>query len=1000
MPRKIFLFFIAILILFLPASGEVVVKEIAMQIPTYYTGPDDPSPPLWNLKVYPYPMQTDITRKKILKAYRVVVIENEYIKLLILPGVGGRILAALDKTNNDFDFIYHNHVVKPGLVALRGSWLSGGIEWNFPTYGHTVNTFSPVNYKILKNEDGSVTCVVGTEEWVRRMKWEVFISLFPERSYFKTHIRLYNRTLTHNNAYFWVNAATHAWEDTKVIFPPAEYTFAGGRRNPRSWPIYEGKDVSWYKNTPYAHDYFCGAPGDYNGAYNYEKENGTVHYGSRFESPGKKFWTWGTAPSGAIWEDLLTDEDGQYIEIQAGRLPTQGDTWIFEPHLVEEWDEWWYPIKKMHGFIKASPDAAVNFEIKEKGIFIALNTTKEFKGATVKLFSEKSLIFSDELDITPDEFYNKEISIEGKHGDYTLEFLDRNGQKIIDYTTARPKISSSELQPDFTKEESDSPEMHFLKGYYSMKHWNFEGAIDNFKIALKKDPEFMSAAKWLGILYYKTGKTEDALELFEKVLRRNEDEFTALYYRALCKLRLGIIEHTEEDLYMVSRRSAYRHVAPYLLASLEIRKENYEKARKLLRKVIRTNPDDIKAKTMLVAMERHLGNKNEAEKLIKEVLEDDPISPLALIEKMILTGKSELKILRAAPEFYLEVATDYSEMNLVEDAIRTLEIYTENTSAKQHPIIFYYLGYFHETFGQREEAEQYLKKAASCKPDYVFPFRVETENVLRQALKYDSTDWKAHYYLGNLLTAKLRWEEGMESFQNAAEFSPIFAVLYRNIGEIYWKKLKDYEKAEKMYEKAVSFALNEFRLFVALDELYAINKNHLERENLYKRAPKEVKKNFNYMLKRAQYFVDIEQYDKALKILRDNTFLPWEGWRGARQVYVQALLKRGNSLMEKGKYKEAIKDFSVAKTYPKNLGTGRPAYPVFARENYFIGLCYEKMGEKELAEEYFKKAAEEDTRVSSEQAYYKALALKKLGKDKEAEEILRKLDLKKLEVKK
>ncbi|GAH20203.1 unnamed protein product, partial [marine sediment metagenome] len=134
MTRKILLLIVlipSILIICLSVSGEVSVKEIEMNIPTYATGPDDPSPPLWNLRVYPYPMQTDITRKKIIKKYRVVVMENDYIQLLILPELGGRVLAAFDKTNGNFDFIYHNQVMKPGLVALRGAWLSGGIEWNF-----------------------------------------------------------------------------------------------------------------------------------------------------------------------------------------------------------------------------------------------------------------------------------------------------------------------------------------------------------------------------------------------------------------------------------------------------------------------------------------------------------------------------------------------------------------------------------------------------------------------------------------------------------------------------------------------------------------------------------------------------------------------------------------------------------------------------------------------------------------------------------------------------
>jgi len=991
MKNKILLFLTGICVLTCFISGETRVIEMEMTIPTYCTGPDDPNPPLWDLKVYPYPMQTDITRHKIDKIYRVVVMENDYLKLLILPDVGGRILAAFDKTNDNFDFIYHNRVIKPGLVALRGAWLSGGIEWNFPTLGHTVNTFSPVNYKILKYSDGSVTCVVGTEEWVRRMKWEVFISLFPEHSYFKTKIRLFNRTLTHNNGYFWANAATHAWEDTRVIFPPTEYTYASSRKNPRPWPMDNGKDISWYKNTASAYDYFCGTPGDYNGSYNYEKDNGTVHIAFQEESPGKKFWTWGTAPSGAIWEELLTDEDGQYIEIQAGRLLTQGDTWIFEPHLVEEWEEWWYPVKKMHGYVKANPDAAVNLEVKDKGVFIALNTTRIFNDSEIKLFCGEELVFSENPDLSPEGFYRKEIPFSEKCKVYRLEFYDNNGQKIIGYTTEKPEIPPSETQPDFSMEESNLPEIAYLQGYYSIKHWNLEAAIHYFKKALKIDPGFTPALKWLGIIKYKTGKTREALDLFDRVLRRNEDDYTARYYRALSKVKLGIKRRTEEDLHLVSRRAAYRHVAPYLLAALELERKNYKKARELLKKALKNNHGDQKVRTMLAAVERHLNNSKEAEALIDEVLTADPIDPLALMEKRFLSGSSELEILRDDAEYYLEVSADYSEMNLLDDAIKILEIYLERADRNAHPLLLYYLGYFNDKLGNKEDAAQYYKKAGACNPDFVFPFRIETEDVLRIALNYNTSDWKAYYYLGNLLTAKLRWKEGLESFKKAAEFSPEFSVLYRNLGEIYWRKIKDYPEAERMYERAVTFSPNDYRLYVALDELYAINKKDLKRERLYRNSPKKVKDDFNYVLKRAQFKVDIGKCNQALKILQTHSFLPWEGWTGAREVFVLAHLIRAYSYMAQGKYHFAIKDLSQAMEYPENLGTGRPPDPPFARELYLIGLCYEKTGNNRKAKEYFDKAADAKTGIPSEQSYFRALAMRKIGKDKESETLLQEL---------
>ncbi len=994
MKRKIILCLTAFFLLSLWLFGEVRVRETEMSLPTYVTGPEDPSPPLWNLRVYPYSMQTDITRDKIIQAHRVIEMENDYITVLILPDLGGRILAALDKTNSNFDFIYYNHVIKPGLVALRGAWLSGGIEWNFPTLGHTVNTFSPVNHKILKNVDGSVTCVVGTEEWVRRMKWEVFITLFPDRSYFQTKIRLFNRTLTHNNGYFWANAATHTWPDTRVIFPPADYTFAGGRRNPIPWPVHNGADVSWYKNTASAHDYFCGTAGDFNGSYNYEKDNGTAHYASRFESPGKKFWTWGTAPSGMIWEDLLTDEDGQYIEVQAGRLLTQGDTWIFEPHLLEEWDEWWYALKKTHGFVTANPDAALNFEQRDDGIFVALNVTRSFEDAEIRLLCQGEPVFSEKLDITPAGFFRRSVPLMDEKGVCVLEFRDKNGQKIIDYTTEKPQIPPPELQPSFPERKEQAAEISFLRGYYALKHWNFEGAIHQFKQALEKDPGLTSALRWLGILYYKSGKTEEALELFNKVLDRDEDDHTARYYSALSRKKLGITQRTKEDLYLISRRSSYRHVAPYVLASLELEEGDHGDACVLLRNTIRNNPGDLKARIMLAAVLRHLGKRDESERLVEDALKEDPISPLALIEKELLIGDSELELLGNNPEYYLEVASDFLEMSLMGDAVRTLEIYIKSENVADHPFVYYYLGFLKHSLGLTQDARDNFAKASSCRPDYVFPFRIETESVLRLALKYNDTDWKAYYYLGNLLTAKLRWEEGLEFFKKAAHFGPGFPVLYRNLGEIYWKKLKDHKKAEEMYEKAVSLSSDDYRLYVALDELYAINRDHSKRIALYDQAPQNVKKNFNYVLKRAQYYVDTGQPTKALEILKTHSFLPWEGWTGAREVFVLALLNRALSGLKQGKYGKALDDLIAAMEYPENLGTGKPPHPVFIREYYYIGLCYEKMAKRGLAEKYYKKALQEKTGSPSMNAYYQALALRGIGNNKEADDKLEEMKAK------
>jgi tetratricopeptide (TPR) repeat protein len=972
-------------------GAQVTVKEVRMSIPTYVTGPDDPAPPFALPGVYPYPMQTDITRAKVLKDYRVVVLENEYIRVLVLPDVGGRILAAEDKTNQDFDFIYHNHVVKPGLVALRGAWLSGGIEWNFPTLGHTVNTVAPVKYKILENEDGSKTCIVGTEEWVRRMKWEVFISVYPGRSFFTTRIRLENRTLTHNSGYFWANAATHDWDDTRVIFPPTNYTYAGGRSNPTPWPILGGKDVSWVKNTDHPYDYFCGTPGDFNAAYNYDHDNGTAHCANRNDSPGKKFWTWGTAPSGMIWEDLLTDADGQYIEVQSGRLLTQGDSWIFDPLLKEEWTEWWYPLKKMHGLVEATPEAALNVERRDTGVFLAVNVTRKQPGASIKVLRNDIEVYSEKADLDPAGSYQKVIPLDAKGGPLEFAVVDSENRVLILYSSAKPVIPAPELQPVITDAEARTAQDKYLQGYYALKHWDAEAAMGYFRRALDQDPNLVPALRWLGILLYKTGRTEEALPLFDRAVSRDEDDHVSRYYRALSRIRLGIDERVEDDLALVSRRAAMRPAAAYALGSYLVRRGDPKRISNWLSSGEAGGFSSTKMSIMKAVLWSKLGAGQRVVPMLDEILADDPLDSLALIEAHMLNEKRDLSVLVNDPEYFLEAAADYAEFGLEGFAADTIQLYLEMPQARRHPMLFYDFGYYLEKLGLLDDAAKRYTEAAGCSLDFIFPFRTEDEDVLRAALEMNPSDWKAHYLLGNLLTAEFRWEAGLAEFRKAAEANPPFAMLYRNIGELLWKRAGRPEEAVPMFEKAVTLDRGNFHLAGELDDLYAWTGNLAARDRLYRQAPEAVRKNFNIVLRRARWLVEKGEFDRALGLLKSNTFLPWEGGTSAHEVFVAANMKQALTSIARGKPGQALAYLEAARDYPQNLGTGRPANPVFGPQDYYAGVCLESEGRKAEADAAFERVIRAGLLGGPSGLYYQALALKRTGYEDEAGAVLRRM---------
>ena len=150
-------------------GAKVWVEQIT--IPTYEIGEAEKNPIFLDKrvyqgssgKVYPYPTVEKISEKKTDKEYTAVWLENEYLKVMVLPELGGRIQRAYDKTN-DYDFVYYNHVIKPALVGLTGPWISGGIEFNWPQH-HRPTTFLPVDYGHWRTRTAAYPCCCMT--WIR-----------------------------------------------------------------------------------------------------------------------------------------------------------------------------------------------------------------------------------------------------------------------------------------------------------------------------------------------------------------------------------------------------------------------------------------------------------------------------------------------------------------------------------------------------------------------------------------------------------------------------------------------------------------------------------------------------------------------------------------------------------------------------------------------------------------------------------------------------------------
>ena len=246
---------------------EVKVWEETVIIPTYGIGIPEKNPVFLEKRiyqgssgsVYPYPVIEKILDEKTDKAWKAVFLENRYLKIMILPELGGRIQMAYDKTKQRH-FIYYNSVIKPALVGLTGPWISGGIEFNWPQH-HRPSTYEPVDHSIEENADGSKTVWCSEVERLFRTRGMTGFTLYPDKAYLEIKVSLYNRTPHPQTFLWWANPAVKVNDEYQSVFPPDVHAvFDHGKRDVSKYPVADGTyykvdysagvDISRYKNIP------------------------------------------------------------------------------------------------------------------------------------------------------------------------------------------------------------------------------------------------------------------------------------------------------------------------------------------------------------------------------------------------------------------------------------------------------------------------------------------------------------------------------------------------------------------------------------------------------------------------------------------------------------------------------------------------------------------------------------------------------------------------------
>ena len=981
-----------------------------LEIPTYEYGPQDPNPPFqrrgpWG--IYPYSMLDDLGTEARPREYRALVLENEYLLVTVLPELGGHLYSAVDKSTGR-EIFYRNHVVKPGLVALRGAWVSGGVEFNFPR-GHTVTTVSPVDARMVSEPDGSATIWVGNVEQIFRMAWAVGVRLRPGTSRIETEVRLINRTPLPHPYYFWANAAVPAREDMHMIYPGRHVlTWVQMKKRPRPWPVHEGVDLSRYTAFSRGSDCFLmDSLEDFFGVYYDELDCGVVHVANVHECFGKKFFTWGVSEAGRLWDDILSDGDGPYCEIQSGRYVDQSTWRLMPPHYTESWVEYWYPVAGTGGFAHANREAAVNIEGTPAEVKWGLAVTESQRNATLRFSIGGRVVHEQTQDLSPARALKATLPRrpDWPQGPVTLTVVEASGREVVSHTEEQPPRTLSLPEYDdsrFPRVERTAGEL-LLKALRAEERGDKDFAVALYEQVLALDEDCLQAAVALGRLAIGRGELEAAVSRLARAAQAAPENPEAAYYLGIALRRSGRTEEAEYPLSRAAQSPEFAYAARVEWGQLLMQLRQWERAIYVLDQALGYHPQDTRAHCLRAAALRRTGQVREAAGAIEAFRAGAPQDRLAAAEAHLCASalgrpRVAARLLRELTELvpqeadpWHELAFDYLSAAMDEEAVSLLEAASKRVPPlRDHPLTHYLLGSLLARLGRQEEASKARDRAARLSPNLAFPHHWEFEGVLREAIAANPGDPRAHYHLGTLLYGQGRREEGLRAWELAAEGLTDYGVLHRSLGWGAREVRGDLEQSERWMRRAVASNPGDVRSQLELDDVLRDRRvDPAERLARLDAAPESVLRRGTIAIRQIACCLALGEWDRAVSLVTTHTFHRWEAEVRMRTVYVNVFVGRGVDRYLRNDLKGALEDFDQALEYPWNIRQGRYRHTSDARIYWCAGVVCEALGDTEAAHAHWSKGAEETHHPPfSELAIYHALCLRKVGRVEESEKTL------------
>ncbi|WP_157831490.1 DUF5107 domain-containing protein [Confluentibacter flavum] len=953
----------------------------------------DPNPVPDMEKNYPYFKYEGFTNKSSQKEWNMVILENDYIKVFVNTDVGGKIWGAIEKSTGG-EFLYYNEVVKFRDVAHRGPWTSGGLEFNYGIMGHTSTCATPQDYVIKNNEDGSVSCIIGAIDLHTQTKWNVEINLQKDKAFVETISSCFNTGNLPVPFYHYSNAAAKVDGDLEFIFPGSHHI--GHDRQVGKWPKDDNRDISFYRNNDFGGPksyHIINSIAEFMGGYYHDDDFGFGNIHEYDKMPGRKLWIWGLSDEGMIWEDLLTDSDGQYIEFQTGSTFNQAmDESTFTPFKHREFtpydsdisSEIYFPLKKTGGMVKANRNAVLNVnDINDSIIGIRLSALAPLN-ANLVVRSKNKVIATFTLQLKPLDLFTGKVNV-GVDKDFEIEvgnsiLLYSSKMEMENYIVDRPVIANEEFNWNsavglFTKGLETEKQYAYVKGGYPRKV-----AQELYMKSLELDPAYAPALNRVAFNHYRAMQYGKALLYIKKSLSINTYDPEANYLFGIVNAKIGELANALSGFYIASQSTSHRSAAYTELAKLYMKQNNLDKAMIEVSKALDYNRSNMVALEIKALIFRLQKKSEEADEILDELYGLDNTNSFVVNEK-ILIGNSESKDLQTLitnelqAESYIDLALKYYGVGRDKESISVL-------MASPRDVKVLLLLAFLDVSNRNDWLEMALKTS----PYLVFPFRTELYEALTELMEL-SDDWKLKYYAALILWKKDMTKEAKELVLKCRDL-PDYAPFYLAKAKLF---SDDSPIIKSSLERARAISPSDWRVQLALVDQLMKEKKYLEASKIAKKNYSANPENSIMGIRYVNVLLKLGKYKETVSFLEGMEIIPFEGAIEGRMIYHEAAIRLSFDALKKGDYVSAIQYVEKAKLWPKKLGSGKP-YNVDERlENAILAYCYEKMGKRGLALKYNLKVTDylldRNDRENSK-LYLQVLALRRTGEVAKSKQLI------------